>query len=167
MTENGQVEELEYVGFWLRTAATLIDTLLLMVVITPLLVLFYGVDYFFLPGAVKGTADFVISWILPAIVVLVFWMVSGATPGKMAMSARIVDSVTGEPLSFPQSVVRYLGYIVSTIPFFVGFIWAAFDARKQSWHDKLAGTVVVRPKGGSVKSVRFDLPADSRQEPRI
>lgn len=166
MTQNEQGEELEYVGFWLRTAATLIDTLLLLVVIALLLVPFYGVNHFLQPGAVKGAADFVISWVLPAIIVLMFWLVSGATPGKIAMSARIVDSETGGALSFPQAVIRYLGYIVSTLPFCVGFIWAAFDARKQGWHDKLAGTVVVRPKGGSV-SVRFNLPPDDRQEPRV
>jgi len=40
--------------------------------------------------------------------------------------------------------VRYIGYFVSVIPFGLGFIWIAFDSKKQGFHDKLAGTVVVR-----------------------
>jgi uncharacterized RDD family membrane protein YckC len=41
-------------------------------------------------------------------------------------------------------VGRYFAYFVSTIPFCLGFLWVAFDKRKQGWHDKLAHTVVVR-----------------------
>lgn len=167
MTADGQSEEFEYVGFWLRVGATLIDTLLLMVVTFPLLIFFYGGEYFLLPGLIKGKADFVISWILPAVAILAFWLLAGATPGKLAMSARIVDAETGETITFVQSVVRYLGYFLSTLPFFVGFIWAAFDRRKQCWHDKLANTVVIRPKGERTESVHFHVPQNDRKEPRI
>jgi uncharacterized RDD family membrane protein YckC len=69
-----------------------------------------------------------------------------ATPGKMAIGARVVDATTGGAPSTRQLVIRYLGYYVSTIPLLLGLIWVAFDPRKQGWHDKLAGTVVVRPK---------------------
>jgi uncharacterized RDD family membrane protein YckC len=85
-----------------------------------------------------------ISWVLPAVLVIWFWRARQATPGKMVFSARIVDATTGAPPSFGQSVGRYLGYFVSTIPFGLGLLWVAFDPRKQGWHDKLAGTVVVR-----------------------
>jgi len=69
-----------------------------------------------------------------------------ATPGKMAIGARVVDATTGQAPSTRQLVIRYLGYYVSTIPLMLGLIWVAFDPRKQGWHDKLAGTVVVRSK---------------------
>jgi len=45
---------------------------------------------------------------------------------------------------------------VAMIPLFAGIIWVAFDPRKQGWHDKLAGTVVVRPKRRGPEAVRFD-----------
>ncbi len=46
---------------------------------------------------------------------------------------------------------RYLGYFASTIPLCLGFLWIAFDKRKQGWHDKLAGTVVIRAQRGEGK----------------
>jgi uncharacterized RDD family membrane protein YckC len=42
-------------------------------------------------------------------------------------------------------LLRYVGLIISIVIFFLGVIWAGFDRRKQGWHDKMAGTVVVRP----------------------
>ena len=64
----------------------------------------------------------------------------------MAVSAKIVDAKTGGKPSTKQCVVRYFAYILSFIPFGLGFLWVAFDSKKQSWHDKLAGTVVVKIK---------------------
>ena len=72
-----------------------------------------------------------------------FWRYRGATPGKMAISARIVDAKTGGRPSTARLVVRYFAYIVSTLPLFLGFIWIGIDKRKQAFHDKIAGTVVV------------------------
>ena len=74
----------------------------------------------------------------------------------LAISAKIVDAKTGNPPTFGQSVIRYLGYYVSTIAFGLGLIWVAFDARKQGWHDKMAGTVVVRPRRASTLAVFED-----------
>ena len=78
--------------------------------------------------------------------VVLFWVYRQATPGKIAISARIVDAETGAKPSTRQLVGRYFGYYVSIIPLMLGILWVAFDPRKQGWHDKLAGTVVVRPK---------------------
>ena len=94
-----------------------------------------------------GFWDVVINWFVPAVVVILFWVHVGATPGKLAMSARVVDADTGEPVTTKQSVIRYLGYVVSLIPLCVGYFWIGLDRRKQGWHDKMANTVVVRPTG--------------------
>jgi hypothetical protein len=102
-----------------------------------------------------GPADFVISWVLPAIAVVIFWIKKQATPGKMIISARIADAQTGADMSTRQAVIRYLAYFVSIIPLCLGLIWVAFDPRKQGWHDKIAGTVVVRPKHRGVQPVKF------------
>ena len=90
--------------------------------------------------------DLLINWVLPAVAVVMFWIYRQATPGKMVIGARIVDERTGGPPSTGQLVGRYLGYYVSMIPLCLGLLWVAFDARKQGWHDKLAGTVVVRDR---------------------
>jgi uncharacterized RDD family membrane protein YckC len=68
----------------------------------------------------------------------------GATLGRRLVGIRVVDADTGEPLKPGQALIRYVGYIISGLPIFIGFIWAAFDSRKQGWMDKLAGTQVVK-----------------------
>jgi uncharacterized RDD family membrane protein YckC len=133
---------IEYVGFWPRVGAALIDTLAVMFLIVPLLVWYFGIGWAYAEGATA----FVINWILPALAVLVFWHYRSATPGKMAISAVIVDASTlGKP-SLGQLVGRYLGYYVAAIPLMAGILWVAFDPRKQGWHDKLANTVVIRKR---------------------
>jgi uncharacterized RDD family membrane protein YckC len=150
--------DLEYVGFWPRVGASIIDSILVAVILFPMLTWIYGGDYWLDPRLIKGTWDFLLSWVLPAVAIVIFWVYRQATPGKMAISARIVDAKTGKAPSTRQLVVRYLGYFVSTIPFGLGLLWVAFDPRKQGWHDKLAGTVVVRPRHRGPTQVRFDSP---------
>lgn len=133
-----------YVGFWPRLAASLLDSLILMIIIVPVLLVAYP-DYWTSTAIVNGPLDFLVSWVLPAVAVILFWVYRGATPGKMAFEARIVDAMTGNPATTGQLVGRYFGYFVSTLPLLLGFLWVAFDSRKQGFHDKLAGTVVVRP----------------------
>lgn len=135
----------EYVGFWKRLVAMIIDTLILLVIIVPLLLAIYGRQYAELAGAggFAGTWDFLIQVVFPAIAVILFWRFYSATPGKMAISARIIDAKTGKAPSTVRLVVRYFAYIVSMLPLFLGFIWVAIDRRKQGFHDKIAGTLVV------------------------
>jgi uncharacterized RDD family membrane protein YckC len=137
----------EYVGFWARVGAAIIDTILAMVIVAPLLTYFYGAEYWIRTGSlIAGPADLLLNWILPAIAVILFWIYRQATPGKMAIGAKIVDAKTlGKP-STGQLVIRYLGYYVSIIPLMLGILWVGFDARKQGWHDKIAGTLVVRSR---------------------
>lgn len=158
MTQD-TADALEYAGFWIRVAAALIDTVVVVCITLPLLIGIYGWAYFEMNSSwVAGPADFLISYVGPAVAVVAFWVLRQATPGKMAVHARVVDAKTGGPLSLGQSVVRYLGYFVSTIPFGLGLIWVAFDARKQGWHDKLAGTVVVRSRRRGPEPVKFERP---------
>ena len=77
----------------------------------------------------------------------------------MAIAARIVDAKTGGKPSNAQLITRYAGYFLAIIPLFAGLVWVAFDSRKQGWHDKLAGTVVIRPKQRGTEAVRFNGPA--------
>jgi uncharacterized RDD family membrane protein YckC len=152
-------QDLEYVGFWPRVGAAAIDSVLIVFITLPLLTAVYGREYWQSEAWMRGPADFFINWVLPAVAVVLFWVYRQATPGKMAISARIVDAKTGAKPTTGQLVVRYLGYYVAMIPLFAGIIWVAFDPRKQGWHDKLAGTVVVRPKRRGPEAVRFDQQA--------
>ncbi len=71
----------------------------------------------------------------------------------MATKLTIVDAKTGKKPTLIQFVLRYVSYFLSCI-FFLGFIWIAFDKKKQGWHDKIAGTVVV--KDASIQEVKFE-----------
>jgi uncharacterized RDD family membrane protein YckC len=152
-----QDQEFEYVGFWPRVGASLIDCIIQLLVTFPLLFAVYGWGYFrYTDSLIAGPADFLISWVLPFIAVILFWLYKQATPGKMVVSAHVVDARTGKTISTGQAIGRYLGYFVSMLPLGLGIFWVAFDSRKQGWHDKLAGTVVIRPKHTDVAPVRFE-----------
>ena len=150
-----QDTKFEYVGFWPRVGASLIDTVLLLIILLPIIHAVYGPAYWVSESLIQGPFDFLVSYVLPAIAVIGFWVARQATPGKMAIGAKIVDAKTGRPASTGQLVRRYLGYYVSSIPLFLGIFWVAFDDKKQGWHDKLAGTVVVRAKDRGPKEVEF------------
>ncbi len=148
---------LEYAGFWLRFVAFLVDSILVAIIVQPILSAVYqGVasapdptmldmaDLILEAFRPQGTLDVLLSWVFPAIAVILFWIYRAATPGKMLMRAKIVDANTGAAPSTGQCIGRYLGYYVSIFTLFLGFLWIAFDPRKQGFHDKLAGTVVVR-----------------------
>jgi len=68
---------------------------------------------------------------------------SGQTVGKRAMSIRVIDLANGGPIGTTRALIRYLGRIVSSIPCALGYFWMLWDKDKQTWHDKIATTVVV------------------------
>jgi uncharacterized RDD family membrane protein YckC len=74
-----------------------------------------------------------------------FWSAGGQTPGKMILGIRVI-STSGEIISLPRAFLRYIGQIIGSIPLCLGFLWIIWDRDKQGWHDKIAGTLVVRAK---------------------
>ncbi|MCI5189101.1 MAG: RDD family protein [Candidatus Electrothrix sp. AS4_5] len=148
------MNEQEYAGFWIRTGAAIIDTILMLIIIAPILTAIYGTDYWVGASFIHGAWDVLLNYILPAIAVIIFWIYKSATPGKMATKLTIVDAKTGGQPSTGQFIGRYLGYYVSILPLCLGIIWVGIDKRKQGWHDKLAGTVVI--KSNRSEPVKFE-----------
>lgn len=156
---NETTTEYEYVGFWARFAAMMIDTVLFSIVLffIPLpginqqsqSISTQSVDAFSSSWAGSLSMDSLWGYLPLMIITILFWRYRSATPGKMLFKAKVVDAKTGQPLTILQSCIRYLGYYVSILLFMLGFIWIAFDKRKQGFHDKLAGSVVIRPKTGT------------------
>jgi uncharacterized RDD family membrane protein YckC len=140
------MSEPEYGGFWIRVGASIIDTVLVLAITWPLLRLVYGPQYWENDVFSLGPLDTLISYVLPALAVIVFWIHKSATPGKMLLGLTIVDAKTGKVPSRAQFIGRYFAYYASMIPFFMGFIWVGIDKRKQGFHDKLAGTFVIRKR---------------------
>ena len=148
--------DLKYVGFWKRTVAVLVDTFLIILVTLPILIWVYGIEYLNNEHMEKGSFDFIINYVFPTIAVILLWKYYQATPGKMIFKATIVDAKTGGKPTLKQWIIRYLGYFVSLLPLGLGYFWVAFDKKKQSFHDKLANTLVIQPKVIESESVKID-----------
>lgn len=118
----------EYADFWTRFAALLIDFLILLI---PSALVGYGGRYF--GGLVVA---FVYHWLLVA-----YW--NGQTVGKRALNIRVMRR-DGSPVDVGVAAVRSAMRIVSGIPFGLGFLWAAWDSEKRTWHDMVADTRVYK-----------------------
>ena len=118
-------------GFWIRTGAMLIDVLPIFLILVP-----PGAGILFFPCLAAYSAC--------------MWKMRGTTIGGVICGLRVVR-LDDRPLDWPTAIVRSLGCFVSVIVVGLGFIWVLFDDERQSWHDKIAGTVIVHaPKGTSL-----------------
>ena len=86
-----------------------------------------------------------LSVLLQAAYFTYFWSAAGKgqTLGSRALNIRVVKT-DGSYLDYVGAFLRYVGFFISCAAFLLGVIWAAFDAQKQGWHDKIAGTYVVK-----------------------
>jgi len=149
MEKENLLSTLKFRGFWSRLLASFLDCLVLYILFIPIGILFYYSKFsiFLLSVNVGIYFDYLLmGYILPGFAIVCFWQFKQATPGKMIIKAVLVDAETGNKPSLGKLIVRYLGYALSALPFGLGFIWIAFDSRKQGWHDKLANTLVVSKK---------------------
>ena len=145
----------DYAGFWLRLLALAIDGAILGTLIW----LFNGVWSLAFGRGWMGTAVdagvaggggaayWAIGLLIPFLMItgyfIGFWRWRGRTPGKLALGITIVR-FNGDALSWGGAIMRFLGYIISAGLVLIGFIWIAFDSRRQGLHDKLAETYVIR-----------------------
>jgi uncharacterized RDD family membrane protein YckC len=118
-------------SFWERMGAGFLDVILVSVL-----------------GAVVGGPP------LGLLVALAYfagmWAWKGTTVGGIVLNVKVAR-LDGQPVTFLVALVRGLGAAFSILVFFLGFLWIAWDRDKQGWHDKIAGTVVVRvPRGQSL-----------------
>ncbi len=137
-----------YAGFWRRVAAAIIDTLILLPLLSAILYLIYGYAYFnpgnpASPLAAHGLWEPLIRVVAPIVITVFLWVKFRGTPGKLLLDCRVVHARTGQALSFWRALLRYLAYYVSALTFMLGFLWIVWDKRKQGFHDKIAGSVVV------------------------
>jgi uncharacterized RDD family membrane protein YckC len=98
-----------------------------------------------LNGDATGTQSQGLSTLFQAAYFTYFWSAAGKgqTLGSRALKIRVVKT-DGSYLDYVGAFLRYVGFVISCVVFLIGVIWAAFDAQKQGWHDKIAGTYVVK-----------------------
>jgi uncharacterized RDD family membrane protein YckC len=148
MEQTTGAHALEYAGFWPRLGAFLIDALLLSMILRILFPFqgFYSNLWHFEPAwylVPLMAISNVVSTVSTVAYSVAFWTWRGQTPGKIAMNIKILRA-DGTNINFGYSLLRYLGYIVCGLMLGAGFLWIAFDSRKQGIHDKIADTVVVK-----------------------
>jgi len=128
-------------GFWIRMGALFIDAIIIGAACGSL---FTPHPIINMPGIHVDGLNF--GTLLPlAIYGALMWKWKGTTIGGMICGLRVVR-LDDRPIEWETAIVRALACFLSTV-LFLGFFWIAFDAEKQAWHDKIAGTVVVRTKG--------------------
>jgi len=123
---------MERAGFWIRMGGLMLDIILVAVATE------------FLPFSNDHSHTFLL---LLAIYGAVMWKLKGTTVGGAVCNLRVVR-LDGRAIDWPTATARALGCFLSMAIAGLGFIWVVFDPERQSWHDKIAGTVVVRvPRG--------------------
>lgn len=164
MKEKPEEYALEYAGFWIRLAASLVDLLLLVAGLYILYCVISQSFFWIFPGVnrlidtfgsiVRGApVSAGIVWLM-AVVLLIFligstvyfvvcWATAGQTVGKAAMSIKIIRT-DSSPLDLRTAFIRFLGSLLCTAMLGIGFIIIAFDSRKQGLHDRIADTYVVK-----------------------
>ena len=135
-------------GFVSRFLAFAIDVVLVSIVLAAA-AWFLGRVGAMLRLTAPGWLDPVKSWLSGTIAFLaaaayftVGWAAFGRTFGKAFMGIRVTTQ-GGRRLGFGRSALRFLGYLVSALPLYLGFVWILFDGRRFGWHDHIAGTRVV------------------------
>jgi uncharacterized RDD family membrane protein YckC len=119
-------------GFWRRLAGAIIDGLVVGIVDTVLRVLL-------------GTAGAGLGILVSFAYYTYFHGKTGQTPGNAALGIRVVDIETGNVIGYQRAFVRCLVAIVSGLVIFLGYLWMLWDGRRQTWHDKAAGSLPVLP----------------------
>ncbi len=150
-----------YAGFISRLLALIVDAIIISVtfiaitwfvsVTATMLQLrsFLGLSINMIPGSAKfieGIFGPVGATMLTILYIssyqVFFWMLTGQTPGKALLGLRVITT-NGKRVTPLRGLLRLIGYVISAMPLYLGFLWVLGDDRRQGWHDKLAGTFVV------------------------
>ncbi len=137
--------DVPYAGVATRTVALVIDVAIVHAVVL------VGAGLLGLVASLVG--DLRPDWLVEALVgagwalsvtfyFVLFWSVTGQTPGLRAMRLRVVAH-DGRPPSLGRALIRLVGLLLAIVPLFAGFVPILFDARRRGLHDYLAGTVVL------------------------
>ena len=159
----GPAPGIGYAGFWIRFVAAMIDRIIIGV---PIGVLFFVVEgrrsATTPPASTTRSPTGVVSINAPTprstpsrlfelvglgvefLYFVLLWSQLGGTLGQRMLGLHVVDAATGQNIGIGRAIGRFVGYVISSFALGIGLIWAAFDPRKQGWHDKIASTFVVR-----------------------
>ncbi len=154
------MEEPHYAGFWIRAAARVIDLILLLAAFNLFLLLDRkGAEAgLWAPSelaegilgdrlSLENMARVAFLLFFPVFYYVFLHGAYGQTFGKMALRIQVRNE-DGTPLDYRKAFLRWLGYFLCDLTLDLGYLWAAFDPRKQGLHDKLCRTIVVHENEG-------------------
>ncbi|MFE0350493.1 RDD family protein [Streptomyces griseoluteus] len=130
----------QYANWGQRFLSRLIDTILYMVVYLPLVLI----------GAKANIPALSLVGFLFMIAFLVYQVIqegkTGQTIGKKAVGTRTLKEETGQPLGGGMAFVRQLAHFIDGLPCYLGYLWPAWDSKRQTFADKICGSIVIRTK---------------------
>jgi uncharacterized RDD family membrane protein YckC len=145
---------MEKAGFFSRLVAYLIDGFLVAIVagiLSWLILMLVGGATIDQNSSFIGifTGSYLIIWLVTLVLVFLyfgyFWSASGSSLGMRVVNIKVIRRTEGEAIDFVRAGLRgTFGYWVSGFIFGLGFWWALFDAQKETWHDKIFDTWVVK-----------------------
>ena len=131
----GKTLGVEYASFWRRFGGYLIDYVIVGVGTS--------IISFVIAATISGTLAPVISLVI-AVSYYVLLNANGGTLGKQAVGIRLQDVNTGEDIGMGRALLRLIVAIASGLVLLLGYFWSIWDDKKQTWHDKAAGSIVVK-----------------------
>jgi len=147
--ETNLSDSLGHAGFFRRLAGFLVDTLILVAVVGSFLWFFtYVYDYTF-------KSDYEIQDLAPLIDFVLLILAWGgyyiyfegshgsATPGKRLLHMQVCDR-TGASVDYRRAALRFIGRVISTVIFGIGFLVSVFNRQRRTLHDFIAGTIVLK-----------------------
>ena len=171
MEKNDKVQtgtqNIYVMGFGRRLAAALIDGLIILIG-SNLLAMAVGLIGVYLnmysdrePIPVAALV-IICGLILSLLYFVIPWSSSGQTIAKSVLGIKVVGS-DGKTLSLGRAFLRYIGYIISAIPFSFGFLWIVFDKKGQGWHDKIASSYAAEGDADMLENARIEfVPSESK-----
>jgi uncharacterized RDD family membrane protein YckC len=159
--QPGEVASRRLAGFWIRVVAYLSDSIVIQLIIWMLFavaVLGYSAGSSTSVSVQQMYELYPTEWGpiagLDILIKLVYYTLflgrSGQTPGKMLFGIKVIRT-DGGPVTHGQALLRTLGYYINMFTLQIGFLWVAFDPRKQGLHDKIARTLEIHERADREK----------------
>jgi uncharacterized RDD family membrane protein YckC len=147
--EEGPAPGVRFGGYGARLVGYIVDGLIQGVVFTLVSIILLAIGVGAIntdSGAVAGAS--VITWIVLGFLITFlyfpyFWTHGGQTPGMRLFHIRVVRDSDGGPVGWGSAFLRLIGYWISSMVFYIGFLWVFVDRRRRGWFDLIAGTVVI------------------------
>lgn len=144
--DEGTVNNYVFASFLRRFAASIIDLVVIMIVLMPLA--FVTGDYQSFSGTEAGSGSMLYNFLSYAVSwgYFMFFIGSrGQTLGKMAVKIKVVRKEDGQAPGYLKAFLREIvGKFISSLILALGYFWVIWDKEKQAWHDKIAGTYVIK-----------------------